>query len=139
MLIASWHCLETLLYHDLRKVFASLLLLISQINSTINGLLASGSQSPKDELAASTQTKRIRNLELLKLEMLQIVTASPDYLVLSLPNPKLLPDAVHPINQAAYFTTSKHKGGILTDSTYQRLHFLPAVLLGEIQTCLLHS
>ncbi|VDM18675.1 unnamed protein product [Hydatigera taeniaeformis] len=69
----------------------------------------------------------VQNLELLKLELLQIVTASPDYLLLSLPDPNLLPSAVHPINQPPYFTVAKHEGKTLTGPTYQRLHFLPAV------------
>ncbi|KAL5969060.1 Dedicator of cytokinesi protein 8 [Taenia solium] len=120
-------------------VFRFISTYMQTINSIIDELLASSNQDSEDELAASSQTKRIRNLGLLKLEMLQIVTASPDYLILSLPDPKLLPDSVHPINQAAYFIASKRENGILTDPTYQRLHFLQAMLLGEIQTCLLHS
>ncbi|VDK23723.1 unnamed protein product [Taenia asiatica] len=120
-------------------VFRFISTYMQTINSTIDELLAPSSQDSEDELAASSQTKRIRNLGVLKLEMLQIITAAPDYLILSLPDPKLLPNAVHPINQAAYFITSKRENGILTDPTYQRLHFLPAMLLGEIQTCLLHS
>lgn len=109
------------------------------INSFIEELLAPSSWNSEDEEAASSRDKKVRNLQLLKLEMLQILTAAPDYLALSLPDQSLLPDTVHSINQVAYFTTFEQEDEILTDPTYQRLHFLPAMLLGEIRTCLLHS
>ncbi|KAL5112355.1 hypothetical protein TcWFU_006619 [Taenia crassiceps] len=135
----AFFLLDLLTSLNITHVFRFISTYIQAINSAIDELLEPGSQNLENELAASAQTKRIRNLELIKLEMLQIVTASPDYLVLSLPDPKFLPDGVHLINQEAYFAVSKHEGKILTDSNYQRLHFLPALLLREIQTCLLHS
>lgn len=90
-------------------------------------------------MISPTSAKKIQKLELLKLEMLQIVTAAPEYLSISLPDPNLLPVDMRPINEASYFTASSYVGQIIADPIYRRLHFLPAVLLSEVYSCLLHS
>ncbi|KAM7540883.1 hypothetical protein Aperf_G00000042064 [Anoplocephala perfoliata] len=112
---------------------------VQEINDSIEGLLPPKADSTEDCLITSSNAEKIRNLELLKLEMIQIVTAAPEYLALSLPDPSRLPADVNLINKAEYFCACKSSSEILTDLTYQRLHFLPALLLSEIYTCLLKA
>ncbi|VDD79508.1 unnamed protein product [Mesocestoides corti] len=118
-------------------VYRLIVTYLREVDSAIGDLLTPTNAS--DGLMTMSRAMKVHNLELLKLGLLQVASATPLYSAINVPDPLLLPANVHPINQALYFDQPSRDTDILRDPTYQRLHFLPAVLLGEAKACLQHS
>lgn len=110
-----------------------------KISKAIEHLSTSKEDKLENGLISSSCVKIIRNLELLKLDLIQIVSSAPEYLTINQPDPDSLPIGMYPINKVEFFEACRSKSDILNNSTYQKLHFLPAVVLNEIHACLLHS
>nr|CDS28280.1 dedicator of cytokinesis protein [Hymenolepis microstoma] len=112
---------------------------IEEINNAIKECIPPKAESAEDGLVSPLNAKKIRNLELLKLEMLQIVAAAPECIQLNFLEADQIASSMNMMRKREYQETRKSISDNLTIPEYEKPHFLPTVLLKEIDACLLHS
>ncbi|VDN97159.1 unnamed protein product [Rodentolepis nana] len=120
-------------------VFRFIRTYLEEINSVIRGCLQTNPKNTENGLISPLNAKKIRNLELLKLEMLQIISAAPECIQLNFLEADQIASSMNMITTREFNKTGNSFSDILTVPEHQQLPFLPTVLLKEIDACLLYS